>query len=55
MVASVVRSLAGCSAEAAKEIKTLINASVERVEAGTALVELMAAFKLEDQGHQLLH
>ena len=32
-------SLAGRSAEAAKEIKTLINASVERVEQGTALVD----------------
>jgi methyl-accepting chemotaxis protein len=39
VVASEVRSLAGRSAEAAKEIKTLINASVERVEKGTALVD----------------
>jgi methyl-accepting chemotaxis protein len=39
VVASEVRSLAGRSAEAAKEIKTLINASVERVEHGTALVD----------------
>ena len=38
VVASEVRSLAGRSAEAAKEIKTLINASVERVEQGSALV-----------------
>ena len=38
VVASEVRSLAGRSAEAAKEIKTLINTSVERVELGTALV-----------------
>nr|WP_296467969.1 methyl-accepting chemotaxis protein [Rhodoferax sp.] len=38
VVASEVRSLAGRSAEAAKEIKALINASVERVEAGTQLV-----------------
>jgi methyl-accepting chemotaxis protein len=38
-VASEVRSLAGRSAEAAKEIKTLINASVERVEQGSALVD----------------
>jgi len=38
VVASEVRSLAGRSAEAAKEIKTLINASVERVEQGTILV-----------------
>jgi hypothetical protein len=34
-----VRSLAGRSADAAKEIKSLINASVERVEHGTALVD----------------
>jgi uncharacterized phage infection (PIP) family protein YhgE len=34
-----VRSLAGRSADAAKEIKGLINASVERVEQGTALVD----------------
>jgi methyl-accepting chemotaxis protein len=39
VVASEVRSLAGRSAEAAREIKTLIGASVERVEAGTALVD----------------
>jgi methyl-accepting chemotaxis protein len=39
VVASEVRSLAGRSAEAAKEIKSLINASVERVEFGTALVD----------------
>ena len=39
VVASEVRSLAGRSAEAAKEIKTLIGASVERVEAGTRLVD----------------
>ena len=39
VVASEVRSLAGRSAEAAKEIKTLINASVERVEFGSALVD----------------
>ncbi|MDP3228211.1 MAG: methyl-accepting chemotaxis protein, partial [Acidovorax sp.] len=37
VVASEVRSLAGRSAEAAKEIKTLISASVERVEQGTLL------------------
>jgi methyl-accepting chemotaxis protein len=34
-----VRSLAQRSAEAAKEIKSLINASVERVEQGTTLVD----------------
>ena len=39
VVASEVRSLAQRSAEAAKEIKTLIHASVERVEQGTALVD----------------
>ncbi|MGI9134902.1 MAG: methyl-accepting chemotaxis protein [Rhodoferax sp.] len=39
VVASEVRSLAGRSAEAAKEIKTLISASVERVEFGTNLVD----------------
>jgi methyl-accepting chemotaxis protein-1 (serine sensor receptor) len=39
VVASEVRSLAGRSAEAAKEIKRLINASVERVEQGTAQVD----------------
>ena len=38
-VASEVRSLAGRSAAAAKEIKTLINTSVERVEHGAALVD----------------
>jgi methyl-accepting chemotaxis protein len=38
VVASEVRSLAGRSAAAAKEIKTLINASVERVELGTTQV-----------------
>jgi len=39
VVASEVRSLAGRSAEAAKEIKILINASVERVAQGTTLVD----------------
>jgi len=39
VVASEVRNLAGRSAEAAKEIKGLISASVERVEQGTALVD----------------
>ncbi|OYQ42599.1 hypothetical protein CHU94_02340 [Rhodoferax sp. TH121] len=38
VVASEVRSLAGRSAEAAKEIKTLINASIEQVEKGTQVV-----------------
>jgi len=39
VVASEVRSLAGRSADAAKEIKNLINASVEKVKHGTALVD----------------
>jgi methyl-accepting chemotaxis protein-1 (serine sensor receptor) len=39
VVASEVRALAGRSAEAAKEIKGLIDDSVSRVEAGTALVD----------------
>jgi methyl-accepting chemotaxis protein len=39
VVASEVRSLAQRSAEAAKEIKSLITASVERVEQGTAQVD----------------
>lgn len=39
VVASEVRNLAGRSAAAAKEIKALISASVERVEQGTALVD----------------
>lgn len=47
VVASEVRSLAGRSAEAAKEIKTLINASVERVEQGTALVDQAGATMTE--------
>ena len=38
VVASEVRSLAGRSADAAKEIKQLINSSVEKVEGGSALV-----------------
>jgi methyl-accepting chemotaxis protein len=39
VVATEVRSLAGRSADAAKEIKVLISNSVERVEQGTALVD----------------
>ncbi|MFY3386286.1 methyl-accepting chemotaxis protein [Paracidovorax sp. MALMAid1276] len=39
VVAGEVRSLAGRSASAAREIKALISASVERVEQGTALVD----------------
>ena len=43
VVATEVRALAGRSADAAKEIKTLISASVERVEHGTALVDQAGA------------
>jgi methyl-accepting chemotaxis protein len=43
VVASEVRSLAQRSAEAAKEIKTLISASVARVEEGTAQVDQAGA------------
>ena len=43
VVASEVRSLAGRSADAAKEIKNLIGASVERVEQGTTLVDQAGA------------
>ena len=39
VVASEVRSLAGRSAQAAKEIKDLINASVEKVQSGTSQVQ----------------
>ena len=39
MVASEVRSLAQRSASAAKEIKTLIDDSVDKVDSGTRLVE----------------
>jgi methyl-accepting chemotaxis protein len=53
VVASEVRSLAGRSADAAKEIKVLINASVARVEqgnfladqAGTTMTEVVASIK----------
>ncbi|MDO8458318.1 MAG: methyl-accepting chemotaxis protein, partial [Burkholderiaceae bacterium] len=47
VVASEVRSLAGRSADAAKEIKTLISDSVERVEQGTALVDQAGATMTE--------
>jgi methyl-accepting chemotaxis protein-1 (serine sensor receptor) len=43
VVATEVRSLAGRSADAAREIKALIAASVERVEQGTALVDQAGA------------
>ena len=50
VVASEVRSLAGRSAEAAKEIKLLINASVERVAHGTQLVDQAGATMTEVVG-----
>jgi methyl-accepting chemotaxis protein len=43
VVAAEVRSLAGRSAEAAKQIKVLINASVSQVEQGTQLVDRAGA------------
>jgi len=47
VVASEVRSLAGRSAEAAKEIKNLISDSVQRVEQGSALVDHAGATMTE--------
>ena len=47
VVASEVRSLAGRSADAAKEIKSLINASVTRVAQGTVLVDQAGATMAE--------
>jgi methyl-accepting chemotaxis protein len=47
VVASEVRSLAGRSAEAAREIKSLISASVLRVEHGTVLVDQAGATMTE--------
>lgn len=47
VVATEVRSLAGRSAEAAKEIKALISASVTRVEQGTAQVDQAGATMTE--------
>ncbi len=47
VVASEVRNLAQRSAESAKEIKTLIADSVERVEQGTALVDQAGATMAE--------
>ncbi|XAH23154.1 methyl-accepting chemotaxis protein [Xylophilus sp. GW821-FHT01B05] len=47
VVAAEVRSLAQRSADAAKEIKGLISASVERVELGTALVDKAGATMTE--------
>jgi len=50
VVASEVRSLAGRSANAAKEIRGLIGASVARVEQGTALVDQAGATMTEVVG-----
>ncbi len=47
VVASEVRNLAGRSANAAKEIKSLIGASVERVEQGSVLVDQAGATMAE--------
>ena len=47
VVASEVRSLAGRSADAAKEIKSLITASVERVEVGSSQVDRAGATMAE--------
>jgi methyl-accepting chemotaxis protein len=47
VVATEVRSLAGRSADAAKEIKSLITASVERVEQGTVMVDRAGTTMLE--------
>ena len=50
VVATEVRNLAGRSAVAAKEIKSLINASVERVAKGTILVDQAGATMTEIEG-----
>jgi methyl-accepting chemotaxis protein len=52
VVASEVRSLAGRSAQAAREIKDLIGASVERVQQGTALVD-QAGATMNDVVHSI--
>jgi len=50
VVAAEVRSLAGRSADAAKQIKALITTSVERVEQGTAMVDQAGATMAEVVG-----
>ena len=50
VVASEVRSLAGRSAEAAKEIKTLIQSSVDRVDEGNVLVDKAGATMAQGVG-----
>ena len=50
VVATEVRSLAGRSAEAAREIKTLIGASVEKVDSGSRLVASAGATMQEIVG-----
>ncbi|MDP3228301.1 MAG: methyl-accepting chemotaxis protein [Acidovorax sp.] len=50
VVASEVRNLAGRSAEAAKQIKALISDSVQRVGAGSALVDQAGATMVEVVG-----
>lgn len=50
VVASEVRNLAGRSADAAKEIKSLINASLARVEYGNTLVEQAGMTMIEIVG-----
>jgi methyl-accepting chemotaxis protein len=47
-VASEVRSLAGRSASASKEIKTLISESVEQVRSGAGLVNQAGSATLKD-------
>jgi methyl-accepting chemotaxis protein len=52
VVATEVRSLAARSADAAKEIKSLIAESVSRVEAGSALVD-QAGQTMTELGHSI--
>ena len=57
VVANEVRSLASRSADAAKEIKRLIDASVQRVEQGSTLADRAGATMIEvvQSIHQLTH